>query len=147
MSKFTHTNQKSVNKFFKKDKEQSDSDSDSDDKSDEKEKEEKQKEDRPKPTGQYFDIINPVNTVVGPIGEFQVLEENFPIHAAVALFGKRRTGKSYTLRWWMFKCFRKIPFGCVFTNTSINGFWQVGYFILIPHVCVKTRANSIFSEN
>lgn len=72
----------------------------------------------------FFAVINPIPTCVGDIGEFQLIPGIFPVHAAVALFGKRRTGKSFTLRWWMYNCFRHIPFGVVFTNTKINGFWQ-----------------------
>lgn len=68
--------------------------------------------------------VNPIDTVVGPIGEFLVIPELFPLHPSIAAFGKRRTGKSYSFRWWMYRCFRHIPFGCVFTDTSVNDFWQ-----------------------
>ena len=126
MSKYHKTTQKAVNKFFKKKHEDSESEEDGSESESESDDETdyKQVEKKTRPTGPYFDIINPINTIAGPIGEFQCIYENFPVHAAVALFGKRRTGKSYTLRWWMYNCFRHIPFGCVFTNTTINGFWQ-----------------------
>lgn len=71
-----------------------------------------------------FAIINPIPSIVGPLGEFQCIPENFPLHPAIVGFGKRRTGKSYTFRDVLFKAFRDIPFGICMTGTSYNGFWQ-----------------------
>ncbi len=44
--------------------------------------------------GEVFAIVNPIPSCVGPIGQFQVNIDHFPLHPAVCLFGKRRTGKS-----------------------------------------------------
>lgn len=74
--------------------------------------------------GPEFAIIDPIPTIVGPLGKFQVVPESFPKHASIGLFGKRRTGKSFTARWWMYNAFRDIEFGVVFTHTKINGFWS-----------------------
>ena len=68
--------------------------------------------------------VNTIDTCVGPIGEFLVIPDLFPLHPSIAAFGKRRTGKSYSFRWWLYRCFRHIPFGCVFTDTKINDFWD-----------------------
>jgi hypothetical protein len=116
--KYHRTTQKDVSKFFKKNKDEDDESTD-----DENEKRtEKTANELPK--GDMFKIVEPIETVVGEIGKFILNEDTFPIHPAMAFFGKRRTGKTFTLRWWMYNCFRKIPFGVCFTNTSINGFWQ-----------------------
>lgn len=74
--------------------------------------------------GGGFALYDPIETCVGPIGRFLAEPENFPLHPAVALFGQRRTGKSYTLRYLMFKCFRDYPFGMVLTRTKMSGFWD-----------------------
>jgi hypothetical protein len=50
--------------------------------------------------------------------------ENFPKHPSLCLFGKRRTGKTFSLRWIMYNCFRHIPFGICCSQTAMNGFWQ-----------------------
>lgn len=71
-----------------------------------------------------FAIVDPIDTIVGPIGKFIMEPENFPMHPSVILFGKRRTGKTFTLRDIMYHCFRDIPFGICMTGTSYNGFWQ-----------------------
>ena len=71
-----------------------------------------------------YPIINPVQTMLGPIGEFIVEPENFPVHCSMGLFGKRRTGKSFSLRWIMYNAFKDTPFGIVLTRTDLNGFWQ-----------------------
>lgn len=71
-----------------------------------------------------FAIVEPIDTIVGPIGKFIMEPENFPVHPSVILFGKRRTGKTFTLRDIMYHCFRDIPFGICMTGTSYNGFWQ-----------------------
>ena len=80
--------------------------------------------------GEVFAIVNPIPSCVGPIGQFQVNIDHFPLHPAVCLFGKRRTGKTFTLRDFMAKAFKDIPFGIVLTQTHQNGFWQVR-----PHPC------------
>lgn len=71
-----------------------------------------------------FEIVEPIDTVVGPIGKFIMEPQNFPMHPSVILFGKRRTGKTFTLRDIMYNCFRDIPFGICMSGTSYNGFWQ-----------------------
>lgn len=71
-----------------------------------------------------YQPVEPIQTCIGPIGKFVLQPGVFPRHASMGFFGKRRTGKSFSLRWIMYNCFRHIPFGVCFTNTSINGFWQ-----------------------
>lgn len=71
-----------------------------------------------------FAIINPIPTIVGPIGEFPMEPESFPKHPAIIQYGKRRTGKSFTARWILYKCFSDYPFGICCTGTYYNGFWQ-----------------------
>ena len=126
--KYHKTTQKEVHKFFKKDKDKDESDDD--DKKNDQEKR-TDRESHELPVGPMFQIFEPLDTVVGPIGKFILTEDTFPIHPAMAFFGKRRTGKTYTLRWWMYNCFRNIPFGVCFTNTRINGFWQVKLFNVV----------------
>lgn len=58
-----------------------------------------------------YDIVNPIQTVVGPIGQFIPIPEAMPNHPSIVFFGKRRTGKSYGLRDLMYHCFRDVPFG------------------------------------
>jgi hypothetical protein len=71
-----------------------------------------------------FALINPINTMCGPIGEFQMEPQNFPRHPSVLFYGKRRTGKSFSCRDMLWKCFADYPFGICCTGTSYNGFWQ-----------------------
>lgn len=71
-----------------------------------------------------FAVVEPIDTVVGPIGKFIMEPDNFPTNPSVILFGKRRTGKTFTLRDIMYHCFRDIPFGICMSGTSYNGFWQ-----------------------
>lgn len=116
---YRHTNQKSIDRFMKggkgaKPKEESD---------DEETMEQEHFEGEAKLEG-LFAVVDPIPTVVGPIGRFQLSEETFPTHPAVIAFGKRRTGKTFTFRWLMYNCFRQIPFGIVLSNTAQNGFWQ-----------------------
>ncbi len=122
--KFHKTTQKDVSKFMKGGQAKLDKNGKKTKEPEETEDDSQRNYDTPGDISPFFAIINPIPTIVGDIGEFQLIPGIFPVHAAVALFGKRRTGKSYTLRWWMYNCFRHIPFGCVFTNTTINGFWQ-----------------------
>lgn len=42
----------------------------------------------------------------------------------VAFFGKRRTGKTFMLRYILSMMAHYYPFALCFTNTKINGFWQ-----------------------
>lgn len=58
-----------------------------------------------------FQIVEPIPTVMGPIGKFLPEPDYLPMYPAVALFGKRRTGKSFFLRWLMYRCFRHLLFG------------------------------------
>lgn len=128
MKSFHKTDQKTVNKFFNK-KQENDDESDEEDGEQAKEKEKKfdkraPREEHELPKGPMFQIEEALHTVCGDIGKFIMIPDAFPIHPSCAFFGKRRTGKTYTLRWWMYNCFRHIPFGVVFTNTKINGFWD-----------------------
>lgn len=66
---------------------------------------------QPLPAHPAFQIINPIDTILGPIGQFLPLPDYLPNHPSVGLFGKRRTGKSFLLRWLMYRCFRHYPFG------------------------------------
>jgi len=95
--------------FFKNHKKPPKNDSESESDSDSESSEEK-----PRKTGkknEFYEIINPISTCVGEIGEFQAIPESLPNHPSVGLFGKRRTGKTYTLRCLLFNCFRNVPFG------------------------------------
>jgi len=75
--------------------------------------------------GGLYSLVDEIDTIVGPIGRFPMVTENFPLHPSLCLFGQRRTGKTYTLRYIMYHCFRHIPFGIVLSQTTENGFWQV----------------------
>lgn len=63
-----------------------------------------------------FALINPINTICGPIGEFQMEPQNFPRHPSVLFYGKRRTGKSFSCRDMLYKCFADYPFGICCTG-------------------------------
>lgn len=63
------------------------------------------------PSHPAYQIINSIQTCIGEIGQFLPGPDYLPNHPAVAFFGKRRTGKSFGLRWLMYKCFRNYPFG------------------------------------
>jgi hypothetical protein len=107
----------------------------------EKPKDDKGKEEADSDTIGVYTAINPIQVSVTlktgeniafPVGQFLPSPQVFPMHPAVSLFGKRRTGKTFTLRWWMYNAFRDVPFGVVFTNTRVNGFWQTyvpGYLV------------------
>lgn len=71
-----------------------------------------------------FEIVDPIPTVIGDIGRFVPDIQHLPLHPSVIAFGKRRTGKTFTTRDLLFKCFRHIPFGVVFSGTAFSGFWQ-----------------------
>lgn len=71
-----------------------------------------------------FEIIDPIQTAAGSIGKWIPDIQHLPKSPSIVAFGKRRTGKSFSLRWIMYNCFRHIPFGCVFSHTSFDGFWQ-----------------------
>lgn len=71
-----------------------------------------------------FAMVEPIPTVVGPVGKFLMQPENFPLHPSIIFYGKRRTGKSFTARDMLAKCFRHIPFGICCSGTAYNGFWQ-----------------------
>lgn len=81
--------------------------------------------------GGVFSLIDPIPTVVGPIGRFPAVPEAFPLHPAIVAFGKRRTGKTFTTRDIFYHCFQDIPFGIVLTRTKMNGFWQVSLIFLV----------------
>jgi hypothetical protein len=71
-----------------------------------------------------FEIINPIETCLGPIGQFILKPENFPLHPSILFYGKRRTGKSHSARWILSQCFRDYEFGICCTGTYYNQFWQ-----------------------
>ena len=53
----------------------------------------------------------------------------FDIHeirndATIALFGRRRTGKSFLTRWILYNKRKVFPFGMVMTETKFNLFWE-----------------------
>lgn len=54
-----------------------------------------------------------INTIVGPISEWDCCPENLPNHPTMAFFGKRRTGKSTTITNIAYRCCKDIPFGLV----------------------------------
>lgn len=97
------------------------------------EKKEKEEEDEEKPETQkkpllnsFYSIDNPISTCIGEIGEFDPTPEAFPNHPSVGLYGKRRTGKSYTLRCLLYNCFRDVPFGVFHTFD----FFQIGFCLI-----------------
>jgi hypothetical protein len=71
-----------------------------------------------------FRIEHPINTCLGPIGQFIMEPDALPKHPSILFYGKRRTGKSYSARWILYKCFSDYPFGICCSGTSYNGFWQ-----------------------
>ena len=98
------------------------------------ERPEKDEEEPAKPDAQsktellnsFYKIKNPIPTCVGPIGEFEATPDAFPNHPSVGLFGKRRTGKSYTLRCLLYNCFRDVPFGLL----NFFDFFQVCFCLI-----------------
>lgn len=81
-----------------------------------KKEDDREKDQKPVVKGQssippMFRPQNPIQTIVGPVGEFIASPEYFPEHPSMVVFGKRRTGKTFFLRWLMSKAFRDIPFG------------------------------------
>jgi len=85
------------------------------DHSDEEEKEEKEEDSETdtgnESTSDVYKIVNPIATSAGPIGQFIPTPDAMPNHPSIVLFGKRRTGKSFSLRSIMYHCFRDVPFG------------------------------------
>lgn len=65
-----------------------------------------------------------VQTVVGPIHEWLPVEPNVPAAPTMAFFGKRRTGKSTTIKNVAYHLMQHIPFGIVMSNTSFTGDWE-----------------------
>lgn len=62
-----------------------------------------------------------IDTLVGPIEEWDCCPENLPHHPTLAFFGKRRTGKSTTMTNILEKCCQDIPFGLVLSDTAYAG--------------------------
>ena len=75
--------------------------------------EEKRKEstDKKNNSSSVYEIVDPIQTSAGLIGQFIPTPDAMPNHPSIVLFGKRRTGKSFSLRSIMFNCFRDVPFG------------------------------------
>lgn len=69
-------------------------------------------------------VFNPIQTVVGPIYEYEPSPENVPSFPTIASFGARRSGKSTSFDNFMYHCFGEYQFGIVLTRTKSNGFWQ-----------------------
>lgn len=65
-----------------------------------------------------------IQTVIGPMFEYEATIENVPLHPSIVSFGKRRSGKSTSMDNWMMHCLKHLPFGIVMTRTKMNGFWQ-----------------------
>jgi len=84
----------------------------------------RKKKQKDSPDSDPFAIVDPIDTCVGPIGRWIPDIEHLPKSPSIVFFGKRRTGKSFSGRWILYNCFRHIPFGCVFSHTSFDGFWQ-----------------------
>jgi len=64
-----------------------------------------------------------IPSCVGPIFEWCPVPENLPHAPTIAFFGKRRTGKSTTIKNMCFHLFQHVPFGLVMSNTSFTGDW------------------------
>jgi hypothetical protein len=58
-----------------------------------------------------------------PIRQFNPLEHT-PEHPSWIAYGKRRTGKSFFMRWWLYHMRHNYEQIYVFTETKINGFWE-----------------------
>jgi hypothetical protein len=69
-------------------------------------------------------LVNPIQTCMGPIGEYVAEVENCPPYPTIASFGARRSGKSTSFANYMKECFGHYAFGLVLTRTKSNGFWQ-----------------------
>jgi hypothetical protein len=67
---------------------------------------------------------NTIQTVVGPIFEWLCIPENLPNYPTIAVFGKRRTGKSTTITNILYHCCQNIPFGLVMSDTAYAGYWE-----------------------
>jgi len=63
--------------------------------------------------------LSPDKPIVTP---FQLCD--LGLDYTIGFFGKRREGKSFTMRWLMYHMRTEFPRVYVFTNTSFNGFWQ-----------------------
>lgn len=92
---------------------------DESDESDEEQQQQQRRPAAPKPSAS-----GELPTVCGPIGIFEAIPENIPLHPSILAAGKRRTGKSTSLDNLMIRTMQHIPFGIVMTETSVNGFWQ-----------------------
>lgn len=57
-----------------------------------------------------------------PIRRF-IPEEHTPEFPSWIIYGKRRTGKSFFMRWWFYHMRANYDQVFVFTETAINGFW------------------------
>lgn len=64
--------------------------------------------------------INYVEMPLFPIDIEKDILDDF----TTVLVGKRRSGKSYTLRWMLYHLRHRFPFGIVITGTKLNNFWQ-----------------------
>ena len=70
-----------------------------------------------------IECSEPINTTMGPVFGWLPVEENVPHAPTMAFFGKRRTGKSTTIKNIAFHLMQHIPFGIVMSNTSFTGDW------------------------
>lgn len=64
-----------------------------------------------------------------PAGDMEISQwlpwpENIPLHPSIGAFGKRRTGKSTTIKNVAFWAFKTIPFGIILSNTAFAGAWE-----------------------
>lgn len=50
--------------------------------------------------------------------------ENIPLHPSIGAFGKRRTGKTTTIKNLASWAFQNIPFGVILSNTAFAGGWE-----------------------
>ncbi len=58
------------------------------------------------------------------ISQWLPWDENIPSHPSIGCFGKRRTGKSTTIKNFAYWTLQHVPFGIVLSNTSFAGAWE-----------------------
>jgi hypothetical protein len=59
-----------------------------------------------------------------PPKKFRIrVDPEIPTNSTISIYGKRKTGKSFWIRWYMFNNKELYPWGWVFTNTENNEFF------------------------
>ena len=69
-------------------------------------------------------VTEKAHVVLGKLPEWDPSALDQIDHMTCLFLGKRRTGKSYFLRWVMHRLRKRWPMGIIITETRFNGFWQ-----------------------